>query len=252
MADERNFQNPPAEDPQPLVGFRANDEWDALLAYVNGLVTEMEEISDQAIRERVFELLQGIDAIHREALTRLVRLFKGGVLDQVITDPAIRTLMELYDLMPAKAGCGDAADFATGSTPTGGDTAESQAISKNKLAEKVPIPHWVPAQQNRNDLLPGSAVNIMVEDRRLLLCRVGDEIFALAAECVRDGRPMDGGNLEGFTYTCPHHDGCYYDVRQGTRIAAPGSVECFPIRLDQTGRIQIGFDIPFKPQLPSF
>ena len=41
-----------------------------------------------------------IDALHREALHRLVRLFKERVLEQVATDPAIRTLLEMYDLLP--------------------------------------------------------------------------------------------------------------------------------------------------------
>ena len=52
-----------------------------------------------AFSEQVLTLLQGIDTIHREALHRLVRLFKEGVLEQVITDPAIYTLMELYDFI---------------------------------------------------------------------------------------------------------------------------------------------------------
>jgi len=38
--------------------------------------------------------------LHREALHRLVRLFKERVLEQVATDPAIRTLLEMYDLLP--------------------------------------------------------------------------------------------------------------------------------------------------------
>jgi len=155
MADERNFQNPPAEDPQPLVGFRTNDEWNALLAYVNGLVEEAESFADPEVKEKVFELLQGIDAIHREALTRLIRLFKKGVLEQVVTDPAIRSLMELYDLMPQKPGCGETPDFVTGYPPHGSEPKAGETISEKALSDRVPIPHWVPALDKKDDLAPG-------------------------------------------------------------------------------------------------
>jgi hypothetical protein len=74
---------------------------------------EIEIPPDPETRERVLDLLQGIDAIHREALTRLIRLFKKGDLEQVVTDPAIRALMELYDLTPETVGCGEAPDFIT-------------------------------------------------------------------------------------------------------------------------------------------
>ena len=65
--------------------------------------TEMEELPLPEVKDKVFELLAGIDTIHREGLWRLVRLFKEGVLEQVVTDPAIHNLMELYDLLPPEA-----------------------------------------------------------------------------------------------------------------------------------------------------
>ena len=132
----------PSPDAQPLVGFRTNEEWDALLAYVNGLVAEMEQLpEDDPTRERVFDLLQGIDAIHREALSRLVRLFKDGVLEQVVTDPAIRTLMELYDLLPQDPACVTVPDFIKGPMAQAGDP----EILPSGVRDHVPIPHWVPA-----------------------------------------------------------------------------------------------------------
>ncbi len=90
------------ENPQALVGFMTNDEWDECLSYVNELIQEMEELPLPDVKDKVFELLAGIYTIHREGLWRLVRLFKEGVLEQVVTDPAIHTLMELYDLLPAE------------------------------------------------------------------------------------------------------------------------------------------------------
>src|SRR5262245_12772855 len=85
---------------QPLVGYRTNEEWDDLLAQIATLIEDLERLEDPDVRDRVFSALQTIDALHREALHRLVRLFKDGVLEQVATDPAIHTLLEMYDLLP--------------------------------------------------------------------------------------------------------------------------------------------------------
>jgi len=86
---------------QPLVGYRTNEEWDDLLGQIATMIEDLERLEEPDIRGRVFSALQAIDALHREALHRLVRLFKEGVLEQVATDPAIRTLLEMYDLLPA-------------------------------------------------------------------------------------------------------------------------------------------------------
>ena len=86
---------------QALIGFLSNEAWEALLASLNQRIEQMENLPEVDTRRKVFALLDDIDAVHREALHRLVRLFKEGVLEKVVTDPAIHTLMELYDLLPA-------------------------------------------------------------------------------------------------------------------------------------------------------
>ncbi len=65
---------------QSLVDFMPNSDWDNLLVLVNRQVQALEELPDSGHKTQVFELLQGIDAIHREALRRLVRLLKKVVL----------------------------------------------------------------------------------------------------------------------------------------------------------------------------
>ena len=81
---------PAPEDLQNLIDFMSNDEWDHLLDDVNRQIQAMEELPAGNLKTAVFELLQGVDAIHREGLRRLVRLFKEGVLEKVVSDPAIR------------------------------------------------------------------------------------------------------------------------------------------------------------------
>jgi nitrite reductase/ring-hydroxylating ferredoxin subunit len=237
MADTR-----PSE--QPLLGFMANDEWDALLAEVNELVQQLEALPDGVVKERVFRLLDGIDAIHREALRRLVRLFKDGVLEQVVTDPTIHTLMELYDLLPPAATPAAAPKFPI--IPIRGVRAASPAPAP------VRYPHWVPVADARS--MPAAALldDIVVDGLPLLLVRREDEWFALEAICPRDGASLRGAGLSGYTLSCPNHCGCHYDVRNGARIGGGAGITCHPVRTDDDGRVLVGFDMDFTPSLPSF
>ncbi len=224
----------------------SNDEWAELLEYVDGMVAEMEALPLPDVKDRVFELLAGVDSIHREAIHRLVRLFKKGVLEQVITDPPIRTLLELYDIVPATEQ-----DNASGLKPNFPNI-PIKVESTNAVAPKPPYPHWVPALKHRDDLPSGSVIEIILDDQPILLCRADDEFFALDSSCSQDGNSLSDAKLNGYTLSCPSHSGCLYDIRQGTRIAASGSINCYPIQLAGEGKVMVGFDMDFKPNLPSF
>ena len=80
--DEKNEHVLP-DNPQQLIGFMTNEEWDNLLAQVSMQISEMENLPYPEVKEKVFELLAGVDTIHREGLNRLVRLFKEGVFEAV-------------------------------------------------------------------------------------------------------------------------------------------------------------------------
>ena len=51
---------------------------------------------------------------------------------------------------------------------------------------------------------------------------------------------------------CPNHPGCYYDVRQGTRIGGSEKIVCYPVKVDEDDRVLVGLDMDFTPDLPSF
>ena len=135
------------------LGYRTKEEWEDLLGYAGQLIEGLEEIEDDALRSRVFECLQAVDAIHRESVTRLVRLFKDGVLEQVIADPAIRTLMEMYDLLPATSPCAKIYDFLSPAEPP----EQHGRVSERKVSPRVPIPHWVPVPTPAAELGPDAS-----------------------------------------------------------------------------------------------
>lgn len=73
-----------------------------LIQQLDDLVTVFEDHPDPATREQAVALLSGLDALHREGLSRLVGgLREAGVqslLDRVTADPVVATLLGLYDL----------------------------------------------------------------------------------------------------------------------------------------------------------
>src|SRR5262249_31517428 len=66
-------------------------------------MAELEAHPDPAVRTSVANLLQGIDAVHRTALTHLVGAIQGmageAFMNRLTADPAIRLLLMSYDLI---------------------------------------------------------------------------------------------------------------------------------------------------------
>lgn len=230
---------------QPLVGYRSNEEWQDLMAQAAAMLGALDEIEDEATREKVFAAMAGIDAVHREALHRLVRLFKEGVLEQVITDPAINSLMGMYDLLPPETpGCAKVWDFLGEDVPDLG--------SKGVTASPIPDPpHWSPAPSEAV-AKEGAAYICDLEEGRILLIRLGGADYALAGDCPTHGVSLEKGQLDGVMWHCPQGPGCSYDVRSGKRLGGGESLEAFAVRIEEDGRRMIGFGMPFEPKLPAF
>ena len=74
-----------------------------ILEEVQRLIAELESHADPAVRSSVTALLQGIDAVHRTALTHLVGAIHSmageAFMNRLTADPAIRLLLMSYDLI---------------------------------------------------------------------------------------------------------------------------------------------------------
>lgn len=238
---------PPAggASPQGLQGYSTNEEWQDLVAQAAAMMAALDDIPDGEIRDRVFGALAGIDAVHREALHRLVRLFKEGVLEQVITDPAIKTLMGMYDLLPPEQpGCQKIWNFLDEPPP---------AKPTDNL---VPFPgrdpaHWSPAPVERRPS-DGDAFLLTMDEGPILLVAAEGQLFALSAICPVHGKSMAGGQLQGLMWICPHGPGCAYDIRNGARLGGGEALACHPVKTDAAGRVLIGFGMPFEPSMSAF
>ena len=80
----------PALDPHDAPPLRLGP----LLDRLELLLSEVEEL-EPAVRDRVFELLDGVDAVHRMAITRLADSL-GSALPQLRGDAAVDWLFEAY------------------------------------------------------------------------------------------------------------------------------------------------------------
>ena len=237
----------PASEPQALLGFLSNEAWEGLLSSLNTRVEQMEALPEGDTKQQVFALLNDIDAVHREALHRLVRLFKEGVLDKVVTDPAIHTLMELYDLLPGS-------EPATAPAPLK-PAFPTIPIRAVRATPPTPprYPHWVPVLPHQDALASGAVcADVWVDGTSLLLARRDEHWFAVDSTCPTDGGSMQGARLSGYTLSCPRHAGCHYDIRTGARIGGGAALVGHNVQLDDQGRVLVGVDMDFKPRLPSF
>ena len=61
-----------------------------------------------------------------------------------------------------------------------------------------------------------------VNDRFLVLVRLGGQFFCVEDVCTHDGGPLSAGELEGNCLVCPRH-GAQFDVRTGQAVTMPAT-----------------------------
>ncbi len=64
------------------------------------------------------------------------------------------------------------------------------------------------------DIQPGQAKVVSVQNRSIAVFNVADEFFALSNTCPHEGGPLGEGHVKGFIVTCPWHD-LAFDLRDG-------------------------------------
>jgi 3-phenylpropionate/trans-cinnamate dioxygenase ferredoxin subunit len=67
------------------------------------------------------------------------------------------------------------------------------------------------------ELSPGTMKKVVVKGEEILLARVGENIYAIAAHCSHMNGDLTRGKLEGKIVTCPRH-GSQFDVTSGQNV----------------------------------
>lgn len=92
------------------------------------------------------------------------------------------------------------------------------------------------------DVVTGQPTLVVLNGTRVVLVRVGEQVYALGETCAHQGGPLSEGRLSGTRLACPWH-GWMYDVRTG-QCTFPGrgaAVPTYPVRITDG---QVWVDLP--------
>ncbi len=70
------------------------------------------------------------------------------------------------------------------------------------------------------DVEPGTFKALAAGRRRIVLCNVDGDFYALRDLCSHDDLPLSNGDLEGSEFVCIHH-GARFDVCTGRALCLP-------------------------------
>lgn len=73
-----------------------------------------------------------------------------------------------------------------------------------------------------SDLADPGQMLAEVDDRIVVLMKVGGEFFCLDDVCTHDGGPLSEGSLDDHTIACPRH-GAKFDIRTGSALTMPAT-----------------------------
>ena len=89
------------------------------------------------------------------------------------------------------------------------------------------------AVARKSELGPGQMKIIAAAGKRIALCNVGGEFFAIEDLCTHDDGPLGEGTLRGAEVECPRH-GARFDVKTGAAMSMPAvvPVRTFPVLVE--------------------
>lgn len=237
------------EDVVPHDDRLTDEEFRAVCQHLDELVRQFEDLPFPEVRDHVFELLQMVDALHREGLGRLVGFLRdhdqGAWIDRAAEDRAVQTLFTLYDLIPMDPlRAGEAPDR------TGIATGRAHFIPLSQIAVSRPVRHPVLQELARMEEIPhGTMVSVDVHGKPVLLANVDGEMYAVRNSCPGSVAPLSLGFFNPPVVICPWHNEAF-DVRTGERVdgvQGPG-LDVLPISV-QGGAILMAVDTVPDTQL---
>jgi 3-phenylpropionate/trans-cinnamate dioxygenase ferredoxin component len=99
---------------------------------------------------------------------------------------------------------------------------------------------WV-AVASADEIESGTARVVEAGQKRIALCKVDGECYAIDDVCTHDGGPLGEGTLVGDRIECPRH-GALFDVKTGKAVTLPAidPVQSYPVRVvDGTVEVEI-------------
>lgn len=221
-----------------------DEEFQTTCRRLDGLVREFEDLPFPEVRDHVFDLLQTVDALHREGLGRLIGFLRdhdqGRWIDRAAQDSVVQTLLELYDLIPIDP---------LRQVKTLEEPRPANFIPLNQIGFAPSVRRPVFKELARLEaVLPGTMMSVDVDGGTVLLANVEGEIYAVRNTCPGSVAPLSLGSFMPPVVICPWHNDAF-DVRTGKRadgLPGPG-LDVLPISV-QDGAILMA--VATVPSLP--
>jgi len=197
--------------------------------WLDTLIQGFADHPDEEVRQRVFALLNGIDALHRAALERLVACLQAPgaqvALKQAQDDRLVRTVLLMYELMPPVA-----------------KTPSKTMISLRQVGPAPPprVAEWFDVAV-LNEVPSETLRGVRVGDDAVMLCNVAGTILAYHDSCPDTPLALSLGHLDGDQIVCPWH-GCRFNARTGERLEHRGTgLKSLPVAFEGN-RIRVELD----------
>lgn len=120
----------------------------------------------------------------------------------------------------------------------GGEVAYDMGIGVNHTAFEAPVSDWEEVL-DQSELEENTPKRVQASGGPVMLLRQGYEIFAISPTCTHLGGPLDEGQLDGSTISCPWH-GSVFCVSDGKVLHGPATMNqpAFDVRV-QNGQIAV-------------
>ena len=206
----------------------AEPDLEADLDRLERIIGTFENESDTAVRERVIELIESVDTVHRQlvwAVGQAVHAKSPELFEALLEDPVASVLFEMYGLVaPSRKEPAD--------TPT-------MLMGLADLEATIPAPFsWFTAASSQ-EVRQGVLVARDVEGERILLVRLADGVHAYVDQCPGSPLTLNAGRVHDGVLLCPWHD-CRFDLATGRRLDRDGT-GLEPLQTAESGdEIRIG------------
>lgn len=199
------------------------------------IIGTFENEPDVAVRERVTELLEQIDVVHRELVWRVgerIHSRDAALFEGLLADPVTSLLFEMYGLVAPSAN--------------GTDDAPAAVVGLDALLASIPAPYSWFSVAREADVPEATLLARDVEGERVLIVRHQGELHAYVDQCPGSPLTLNAGLIHDGVLLCPWHD-CRYDLATGRRLdrEAPGLAVLQCVVTD--GEIRIGLRSRRKP-----
>ena len=109
-------------------------------------------------------------------------------------------------------------------------------MTKNSLYLEISkMPDFIKVAE-LHEVKEGSLFPLEADGELICLTKIDDIVYAFTDNCTHISGPLNEGELEGCTITCPWH-GAEFDVRTGKVLCGPArqDLATYPVKIEDDG-----------------